>query len=75
MIFGVITVILYIIMFSALSLIIRCPRCGRSVFFYKWGVFNYAVLPWPAKTCSKCGLDLRDVQARLWRGSKSKDGS
>jgi hypothetical protein len=33
-------------------LVFRCPDCGRSLFTRgMWSV------PWPAKTCSKCGRD------------------
>lgn len=30
-----------------------CPRCGRSLF-----VRGFVGVPWPARTCSKCGCDL-----------------
>lgn len=31
----------------------NCPRCGKNAFFR--GVF---VVPWPNRTCTRCGLDL-----------------
>lgn len=31
----------------------NCPRCGKNVFFR--GMF---VVPWPNRTCGKCGLEL-----------------
>ncbi|QFT78121.1 hypothetical protein [Erythrobacter sp. THAF29] len=31
----------------------NCPRCGHNAFFR--GVI---VVPWPRKTCGKCGLEL-----------------
>ena len=31
----------------------NCPNCGKNVFFRG----NFA-LPWPQKTCSKCGNEL-----------------
>ena len=32
----------------------RCPRCGSNLFFR--ALF---VVPWPNRTCSHCGLDLK----------------
>ena len=32
---------------------LECPRCGQNVFF-RGGI----ALPWPRKTCSRCGQDL-----------------
>ena len=35
------------------SFLIACPRCGKSLFMRgMWSV------PWPARTCSRCGNDL-----------------
>ena len=31
----------------------RCPNCGSNLFFRK-----YLVLPWPNRTCSRCGRPL-----------------
>lgn len=31
----------------------NCPRCGKNLFFR--GIF---VVPWPNRTCGKCGLEL-----------------
>jgi hypothetical protein len=33
--------------------IFRCPACSRSLFMR--GIW---CVPWPAKICSKCGIDL-----------------
>lgn len=35
----------------------NCPRCGQNAFF--WG---YIVLPWPRRSCGKCGLDLTQAE-------------
>lgn len=32
---------------------LNCPRCGKNLFFR--GIF---VVPWPNRTCGKCGLEL-----------------
>lgn len=32
---------------------INCPRCGTNVFFR-----GMVLLPWPRRTCGKCGLAL-----------------
>lgn len=37
--------------------LIACPNCGRSVFIRRLG-FG---VPWPARTCSKCGRDLTTI--------------
>ena len=35
------------------SFLLGCPRCGKSLFMRgMWSV------PWPARTCSRCGNDL-----------------
>ncbi len=31
----------------------NCPQCGKNLFFR--GMF---VVPWPNKTCGRCGLEL-----------------
>jgi hypothetical protein len=46
--------ILWFVYFAAKSVMIRCPRCGRSVFMR--GLF--LSVPWPAKRCGKCERDL-----------------
>lgn len=62
--------LLYILMFGFGSFFITvCPRCGRSVFLYRLGLSA----PWPAKTCSRCGLDLREAHAKLWSRGKFED--
>lgn len=35
------------------SFLLGCPRCGKSLFMR--GMWS---MPWPARTCSKCGYDL-----------------
>ena len=35
------------------SLMIACPRCGKSLFMR-----GFISVPWPAKRCSRCGADL-----------------
>jgi len=39
----------------AALLAFRCPICGRSLFMRG----EFLSVPWPAKTCSKCGGDTR----------------
>ena len=31
----------------------NCPRCGSNLFLHGW-----LALPWPNRTCSRCGLEL-----------------
>lgn len=35
------------------SLLLACPRCGKSLFMR-----GFVSMPWPPKTCSRCGQDL-----------------
>lgn len=35
------------------SLLLSCPKCGKLLFMR-----GFMSVPWPAKTCRKCGLDL-----------------
>tara|TARA_B100001179_G_scaffold217713_1_gene189805 strand:- start:806 stop:1081 length:276 start_codon:yes stop_codon:yes gene_type:complete len=35
----------------------NCPNCGSNLFFRR-----ALMLPWPNKTCSRCGADLTKVQ-------------
>ncbi|UYV15003.1 hypothetical protein [Porphyrobacter sp. ULC335] len=37
----------------------NCPRCGKNAFFR--GVF---VVPWPNRTCTRCGLDLGEAHSQ-----------
>ena len=37
-------------------LLIRCPRCGRDAYSRSGAWANNL---WPVRTCTKCGLDLR----------------
>lgn len=42
------------------SFLIRCPKCGKSVFVkYLYGFFAYSV-PWPERQCSRCRNDLTE---------------
>ncbi len=34
----------------------NCPRCRSNLFFRQ-----FLVVPWPNRTCSRCGLDLTRV--------------
>jgi hypothetical protein len=45
--------ILMLILANAPMLGFNCPRCGKNAFFR--GPF---VVPWPQRTCARCGLDL-----------------
>lgn len=45
--------ILMLILANAPMLRFNCPRCGKNAFFR--GPF---VVPWPQRTCARCGLDL-----------------
>lgn len=37
----------------------NCPRCGKNAFFR--GVL---VVPWPNRTCTRCGLNLDESPAQ-----------
>ncbi|RVQ65318.1 hypothetical protein EKN06_13870 [Croceicoccus ponticola] len=51
--------LLWVVAFAIRSLKIACPRCGTSIFRRGlWSVF------WPARTCSRCGLDLTSAAPR-----------
>jgi predicted RNA-binding Zn-ribbon protein involved in translation (DUF1610 family) len=45
--------IMLLIFANAPMLRFNCPRCGKNAFFR--GAF---VVPWPNRTCTRCGLDL-----------------
>jgi ribosomal protein S27AE len=45
--------ILMLILANAPMLRFNCGRCGKNAFFR--GPF---VVPWPQRTCGRCGLDL-----------------
>lgn len=45
--------IVMLILANAPMLRFNCPRCGKNAFFR--GPF---VVPWPNRTCQRCGLDL-----------------
>ena len=38
------------------SMLIACPRCGKSLFMR-----GFVSVPWPARRCSRCGIDLTAV--------------
>ncbi len=48
--------IIMLIIANAPMLRFNCPECGKNAFFR--GVF---VVPWPNRTCTRCGLDLGSV--------------
>lgn len=48
-----------LVMANSRMLSMNCPSCGKNLFFR--GVF---VVPWPNRTCSKCGYVLDDPQNR-----------
>lgn len=45
--------ILMLLVANAPMLRFNCPSCGKNAFFR--GPF---VIPWPNRTCTRCGLDL-----------------
>ncbi|WP_299192983.1 hypothetical protein [uncultured Erythrobacter sp.] len=45
--------IVALVLANARMLGFNCPTCGKNLFFR--GIF---VLPWPNRTCSKCGEEL-----------------
>jgi predicted RNA-binding Zn-ribbon protein involved in translation (DUF1610 family) len=45
--------IVLLIIANAPMLRFNCPRCGKNLFFR--GPF---VVPWPNRTCTRCGLNL-----------------
>ena len=48
--------IVMLIVANAPMLRYNCPRCGKNAFFR--GSF---VVPWPNRSCARCGLDLDTV--------------
>lgn len=44
----------WVIYFGLGSMLVGCPRCGRSVFMRGY----FVSVPRPARTCGKCGQDL-----------------
>ncbi|WP_240505840.1 hypothetical protein [Erythrobacter colymbi] len=45
--------IIMLLIANAPMLRFNCPRCGKNAFFR--GPF---VVPWPNRSCNRCGLDL-----------------
>lgn len=48
-----------LVLANARMLGFNCPTCGKNMFFR--GMF---VVPWPNRTCTKCGSDLTRPQIR-----------
>ena len=46
----------WLLYFGISALLLACPRCGRSIFTRGY----FLSVPWPAKTCGKCGTDLTE---------------
>lgn len=51
--------IMMLIIANAPMLRFNCPECGKNAFFR--GVF---VVPWPNRTCTRCGRDLDAVPSQ-----------
>lgn len=51
--FALAAAIVLLLVANAPMLRFNCTRCGKNAFFR--GPF---VLPWPNRTCTRCGLDL-----------------
>ena len=45
-----------LVLANARMLSFNCPECGKNLFFR--GMF---VVPWPNRTCGKCGTQLDDA--------------
>ena len=50
--------ILLLLIANAPMLRLNCPDCGKNAFFR--GMF---VVPWPNRTCTRCGRDLAHSQS------------
>lgn len=51
--------VVWVVIFGVRSLMIVCPNCGKSIFQRGiWSVF------WPAKTCTRCGMDLTTARVK-----------
>jgi predicted RNA-binding Zn-ribbon protein involved in translation (DUF1610 family) len=48
--------IMMLLVANAPMLAFNCPQCGKNAFFR--GVL---VVPWPNRSCTRCGLDLDTV--------------
>lgn len=48
-----------LVLANARMLGFNCPACGKNMFFR--GIF---IVPWPNRTCGKCGNDLTRPQNR-----------
>ncbi len=45
--------IIMLVLVNARMRLFNCPKCGKNLFFR--GIF---AVPWPNRTCTKCGLEL-----------------
>ena len=52
--------IVVLIWLNAPMLRFNCPRCGYNIFFR-----GMLMLPWPRRSCGKCGLALDGLAASL----------
>jgi len=51
--------IMLLLIANAPMLRFNCPQCGKNAFFR--GVF---VVPWPNRTCTRCGRDLTETTSQ-----------
>lgn len=72
--------ILLSILLSAFSIeailffiVLRCPRCGLSVYARKSKVFGYYYGFTPPRFCARCGLDFTAEKFRFSFDKSSKD--
>lgn len=50
--------VLHIVASIIIFLSCRCPRCGLLLFVRRNRHFGYIALPWPARKCARCNLEL-----------------
>ncbi|MHA7818563.1 MAG: hypothetical protein ACX930_02825 [Erythrobacter sp.] len=48
-----------LVMANARMLTFNCPTCGKNLFFR-----GILVVPWPNRTCGKCGQQLANTKQR-----------
>ena len=51
--------ILLLLVANAPMLRFNCPQCGKNAFFR-----GIIVVPWPNRTCTRCGLDLTETPSQ-----------
>jgi predicted RNA-binding Zn-ribbon protein involved in translation (DUF1610 family) len=51
--------IIMLIVANAPMLRFNCPKCGKNAFFR-----GPLVVPWPNRTCTRCGTDLDQVPSQ-----------